>query len=321
MATEAPVPLPLLNRPPRLLAEAEWRARRAAHEASLAPWLEPHRERAARGLRHPVYDFLFEYYHLRPSQLRRYHPGWGWALGGDAAREEYASLPAYALLETANGSHCPHGIGAAPQHLKPERWAGVAWILAILEASEARPPFFGCYGLHEWAMVYRTPEVRHAAIPLRFSEEELARIVESQALCCTHYDAFRFFTPAARPLNKHQPRKETMPQLEQRGCLHANMDLYKWAYKLLPFTSSELVAEAFALAVAIREVDMRASPYDLQHLGFAPIRIETAEGRAEYERYQRHFAAQGAPIRTRLLAVARQLADALPQPPSLPSSL
>ena len=34
------------------------------------------------------------------------------------------------------------------------------------------------------------------------------------------------------PLNKLAPARELIPQLEQRGCLHANMDLYKWSYKL-----------------------------------------------------------------------------------------
>ena len=60
------------------------------------------------------------------------------------------------------------------------------------------------------------------------------------------------------------------------------MDLYKWAYKLLPATPSELVADCFELAVAVRELDMRASPYDLAELGYPPVRIETPAGRAEY---------------------------------------
>ena len=39
---------------------------------------------------------------------------------------------------------------------------------------------------------------------------------------------------------------------EQPGCLHANMDLYKWAFKLAPFAPAELVADCFALARDIR---------------------------------------------------------------------
>ena len=85
------------------------------------------------------------------------------------------------------------------------------------------------------------------------------------------------------------------------------MDLYKWAFKLAPFTPSELTADCFALARDIREVDMRASPYDFRPLGFAPIPIETADGRARYEAHQRDFADRSQPLRTRLIAVFERL--------------
>jgi hypothetical protein len=158
-------------------------------------------------------------------------------------------------------------------------------------------------------MVYRqTPdEVRHNAWPLRFAPDELARVVEAAPVTCTHFDAFRFFTAPARPLNKLTPTRADTAQLEQRGCLHANMDLYKWAFKLAPFTPAELIADGFELARDVREVDMRASPYDLRALGFTPIAIETPEGRADYERHQRAFAARGEPLRTRLIALCDRL--------------
>jgi hypothetical protein len=85
------------------------------------------------------------------------------------------------------------------------------------------------------------------------------------------------------------------------------MDLYKWAFKLAPFTPAELMADCFGLAWEIREMDMRASPYDLRGLGFEPILIETPSGRTEYERAQRAFAARGEPLRARLLALCEQL--------------
>ena len=87
----------------------------------------------------------------------------------------------------------------------------------------------------------------------------------------------------------------------------ANMDLYKWAFKLAPFAPGELIADCFELARDIREIDMRASPYDLQKLGFAPIAIESPEGRAEYETHQRLFATRGEPLRARLLALCERL--------------
>lgn len=89
--------------------------------------------------------------------------------------------------------------------------------------------------------------------------------------------------------------------MEQPGCLHGNMDLYKWAYKLVPAVSSDLLADCFELAWDVREMDMQASPYDLADWGFEPIRIETPEGRAEYVRRQRGFAERGQALRARLI--------------------
>ncbi|MBL9200730.1 MAG: 3-methyladenine DNA glycosylase [Opitutaceae bacterium] len=283
-----------------ILTESQWRARAAVHESRVRRWTDPHQERAARGEKHPVLDFLFTYYAFRPAWLRRWHPGPDLALAGDGARE-FLRWPEY--RET------PAGVAVDPAALPAHRREFVAWLRAMLAAMQTRPAFFGCFGLHEWAMVYRqTPdEVRHNAWPLRFAPAELARVVESLPITCTHFDAFRFFTAPARPLNKHQPTRADTAQLEQRGCLHANMDLYKWAFKLAPFAPAELIADCFALARDIREVDMRASPYDLQRLGFAPIAIETAAGRAEYEAQQREFSTRGEPLRTRLVALCDRL--------------
>jgi hypothetical protein len=283
-----------------VLSEPEWRQRRRAHEQRVSRWTGPHQARTARGEKHPVYDFLFEYYRFRPSWLRRWHPGPDVTLQGETARE-FLRWPEY--RETADG------IALDPSTLAPRRRDSLAWMVNLLRLTAERPPQFACYGLHEWAMVYRqTPaEVRHNRWPLRFAPDELARFVEAQPVRCSHFDAFRFFTAPARPLNKLQPTRAEVPQFEQRGCLHANMDLYKWAFKFAPFTPGELVADCFALAHDIREIDMRASPYDLQRLGFAPIPVETPAGRAEYEAHQRDFAARSQPLRARLIVLGERL--------------
>lgn len=90
------------------------------------------------------------------------------------------------------------------------------------------------------------------------------------------------------------------------------MDLFKWAYKLDPFVPAELVADCFELAVEIRTLDMRASPYDLGSFGYPPVRIETAAGRAEYARAQGEFARRAAPLRHRLIAHCHRLVSAAP---------
>ena len=75
-----------MNATPVRLAESDWRARERAHVARADALTAEHRERAARGEKHPVWDFLFTYYSYAPAQLRRWHPGPGVQLA-DAGRE------------------------------------------------------------------------------------------------------------------------------------------------------------------------------------------------------------------------------------------
>ena len=286
----------------QILEPSAWHSLTQAHENRVAPWVEPHLDRLGRGESHPVYDFLFTYYSFTPGQLRRWHPGFGITIAGPGS-ERYLGWTGY--------TETPSGMTATLQALKPARRESLRWLLGMLEATESRPALFACYGLHEWAMVYRSEEVRHSKWPLRLPPAEIAALVESQSLCCTHFDAFRFFTPQARPLNRLQPERAHTTELEQRGCLHANMDLYKWAYKMTPLCPSSLVADCFELSREIREVDMRASPYDFSALGFAPIRIEEANGRLEYERLQRNFSQRSVPLRARLIGLLREVVHSL----------
>jgi hypothetical protein len=280
----------------KILPPSEWTALRVAHERRVEPWIAPRLQRASQGLKHPVDDFLFEYYPNRPSLLRRWHPGLGFALRGDEA-EFYLGVPRYIATR----------FGVMVEPLPEKRRSIVEWLGQFLASTANRAPFFGCHGLHEWAMVYKSGEVRHAEQPLRLSPSEVAAVVDSLPVRCSHYDAFRFFTPEARSLNRLQPTRETSPQLEQPGCLHANMDLYKWAFKLAPWCPSDLIADTFELARDIRELDMRASPYDLSSFGYTAVPIETPEGRAEYERSQRDFAERARPLRQRLLQLCESL--------------
>lgn len=278
--------------------EADWQARRARHLQRLQPLVGPHVERQARQIKHPIYDFLFEYYGFRPSWLMRWSPGLDVVLAGPSAR---------AYLKHREYHEVAGGVALNPAQLAPERATAARWILNLLERTAERPPRFGCFGLHEWAMVYRQPEVRHSRLPLRMPPDEQAAFLESQRIVCSHYDAFRFFTPAARPLNVLQPERINRPELEQRGCLHANMDLYKWAHKFYPWLGSEVLADAFLLAAEIRELDMQASPYDVTSLGFDPVPIETEAGRADYVRRQSALAERAQVVRHRLIGGYRRV--------------
>jgi hypothetical protein len=46
---------------------------------------------------------------------------------------------------------------------------------------------------------------------------------------------------------------------------------------------------------------MRASPYDLREYGYDPIKIETKEGRREYEQLQNELYLKGLPLRQSLI--------------------
>ncbi|MEU3455778.1 3-methyladenine DNA glycosylase [Micromonospora sp. NPDC006766] len=281
--------------PATALDAADWQARRHAHEQRVDAWLTPHLARRRGGVKHPVEDFLFTYYSHRPAQLRRWHPGAGVVLrDADPAEfgRDYRATAAGLTVDTDG--------------VRARRAESIDWIRTLLAATAGRPAHLGCFGMHEWAMVYRQTqdEVRHNAWPLRLGPEATAAVVEERGVRCSHFDAFRFFTTPARPLNVLTPTRETQHALEQPGCLHANMDLYKWAYKLSPLVPSELVADCFELAREIRTLDMRASPYDLADLGYPPVRVETPDGRAEYAAAQRGFAERAASLRARLLAAS-----------------
>jgi len=144
------------------------------------------------------------------------------------------------------------------------------WICQLLILTQARPPNLACHGLHEWAMVYQGGDIRHReSAPLRLSQKEIDEVVVDHPICCSHFDAFR--------------------------------------YKSSPWISSEILKEALFFAIAAREIDMRASPYDLAEYGYEPICIETPEGRREYEKAQHALYRKGLPLRAKLIESLTQL--------------
>ncbi len=252
------------------------------------------------GAAHPVIDFLFSYYSLRPSQLLRWHPGFGVTLTG-AEAASYASRRGYRRTDD--------GVGVDPAFIERRR-STIAFVAELLAATASRPIQLACFGLHEWAMVYRDADsVRHRAVPLRLGRSGTDAVVESLPLRCTHYDAYRFFTAAAAPRNADQLSRHDQLRTEQPGCLHAGMDLYKYCYKLSPLIDSEFTADCFELAYQARVVDMRASPYDLAGYGYSPICIETAAGRAEFARQQSTLADRSAVLRAGLRDRCRVLLE------------
>lgn len=282
---------------------SRWRAAQARHEAAVEQRVEAHLARRHDRLKHPVEDFMFTYYRLRPGALRRWHPGLrvGLELEPGEANSERRQWRWY--TESDGVTHLD--LAAFLADRRPQ----VELIAKIIAGTLSRPASFSCFGLHEWAMVYRLPEgaQRHEAYPLRLGAQGTDEVVSSHQLTCTHFDAFRFFTPEAVPRNAGQPTRALAPELEQPGCLHATMDLYKHAYSLGPAVSGDLLLACFDLAREVRTLDMQASPYDLADLGYEPIKIETTTGKADYARRQREFSLRAEPLRTALLEITGRL--------------
>lgn len=283
-----------------------WRARAEDHASRADALTTDHRERRARGAKHAIEDFLYEYYSLRPSHLRRWHPGPQVVLEpGPVGQVPHATWRWYRADDD--------GVRLDVDAFLADRGDTVRYVHGLLEATASRRPYSGCFGLHEWAMVYRQREHRHP-LPLRLGQEGTDAVVEAHRIRCSHFDAFRFFTPDAAPRNALQPTRATQPMLEQPGCLHANMDvvegirgtskdgeappltretqvlyeqpgclhanmdLTKWCMKLGPAVPGDLLLDSFELAHEIRYLDMQASPYDLSSLGERAVAIETPNG-------------------------------------------
>lgn len=281
--------------------ESVWVRRARIHRDRVDAFCAPHQQRRRTHQTHPVWDFLFTYYSLRPRQLRCWHPGFGVVLCGPVARD-YLGRSGYGGV--------PGGVTVTAEHLRA-RADTVDFVAGLLRATAVRPARLNCFGLHEWAMVYRSPETRHDAVPLRLGRAGTDTVVESMSLRCSHFDAYRFFTEDAVGRNLEPLSRERQVDTEQPGCLHAAMDLYKWAYKLAPLVASDLVMDCLELAADARVLDMRASPYDLRGYGFDAIAIETPAGRAEYVRAQQDIAERAAPLRATLAARCDELRTAL----------
>lgn len=283
-----------------ILQHHEWQQRASKHQEFVRQWTVPFRERRRVGKSHPVHDFLFVYYRYSSAKLEDWHPGIGFRLENAAELKQFSGS---AYRQDKGDVLCD------PDLVRKKERDRMVWIVDLLRRTQKNRANYSCLGLHEWAMVYQAEEIRHEnTTGFRLSQSEIDRVVESRPLTCSHFDAFRFFASSARPLNRLTPTLLERPVFEQPACIHANMDLYKWAFKSMPWIGSDLLRRCFELAMSARAIDMRASPYDLsEYQEYEPIKIETAAGRAEYEREQSRIANAAAPLREELIHAIEQV--------------
>ena len=284
----------------QVLTTSAWQEHARTHLECIRRWTVPHRERRSRHERHPVFDFLFQYYMYSPGKLEAWHPRLGEALADSPEARERFGPPRY----RAEDGLIQHDMSLLTD-ADVDRHRSV---VELLESTQRRGANLGCYGVHEWAMVYGGEDVRHrGTAPLRLSQEQVDDFVESRPVVCSHFDAFRFFAPEAKPLNRMELAWSTRHEVEQPGCIHANMDLYRWAYEAMPWIGSDLLWQTFDLATELRVLDMQASPYDLGDFGLEPVQVETKEGRVEYRLRQGELGERAAVLRSKLIAALQHL--------------
>ena len=288
---------------------------------------------------HPIYNFLHTYYRYSAKNLKFYSPGLdvlmeldehdhqkqGSSSSSSSAsssrsmfnsnnnkqkKEEEHDLNMKHIRISENG--CEYVLPPADDPNGPYGWVTLSRTRDILHLTSSRVPSYGCFGYHEWAMLYSGRNVgvneplpaHQKEVPLRVSQDTIDEVVETLGLRCTHFDAFRFFHKAAQPLNAINPlTRASQADHEQPGCVHASMDLFKYAYQLYPFCSAALLRDCVKVALTAREMDMRASPYDTTNVPYcgAPICVETADGRREYMEAQERLTAMAGPVREQLI--------------------
>ena len=91
--------------------------------------------------KHPIYDFLFEYYSFSPSRLECWSPGIGVVL--EDIEEDH---PYFTSLPFETGSE---GAWLPPSVFPEKRLSYLRWLEKFLSSVTENPARFSCFGLHE----------------------------------------------------------------------------------------------------------------------------------------------------------------------------
>lgn len=255
---------------------------------------------------HPIYNFLHTYYRYSPEILMNYSPGIGIIVNGINLNNIPDLIRPY-FIEVNHGVTISVNLLASDHKKRTKLYDNYQLMLQ----TSLRQPHFGCFGYHEWAMLYSgsspgsVPLAKHQPhLEWRVNQSVIDEIVSSNNLKCTHFDAWRFFHPDAKSLNSI-PVMSRSSQIDhdQPGCIHVAMDLFKYAYSLYPFISSDSLRSCLEIAIEARLIDMRASPYDVSGYDVCkqPIPVETMEGKREYIAAQEDLYKKSQQVRLDLL--------------------
>ena len=228
--------------------------------------------------------------------LRRWHPGAGVELEG-AAEEPARAWRWYAPGPT------PGSVVVDAAALECEKGDSLGMIERILHQTAQRPGASAASACTNGPWCTGRSKHRNP-VPLRLGQDATDAVVEGNELRCTHFDAFRFFTPEAVPRNRDRPLREAQPAMEQPGRLHAGMDVYKWAVKLGPSCPARCCSTRSSSPATSAFSTCRPPPTTWRR-GRRPGAHRDAEGKAEYVRRQRAFAERSNALRGGILGAWR----------------
>ena len=117
----------------------QWQLAATQHEQIVASWTTDRLHRRSRGMKHPVDDFLFEYYPISVKKLATWHPKWQTQLEPTLNSEQIFNPEIYSIAET---------IELRSEYLEL-RLCETTAELAFLTSTLNRPARTGCFGLHE----------------------------------------------------------------------------------------------------------------------------------------------------------------------------
>lgn len=135
-----------------------WRAAEAAHEARAGRYADPFAQRRARHEVHPVEDFLFTYYTLKPGQFKRWHPGAGvilldaperasWRFYRPATEQELLDAGCTPQVARAQAD-AASAVTVDVTDFVERRATALAFTHEILRNTAAKKGQFGCFGMH-----------------------------------------------------------------------------------------------------------------------------------------------------------------------------
>ena len=226
-----PLDHPLNTGLQRQKRQEERRAKRrqetiASEDAAVITALDP---------KHPVYNFLIEYYGLKGTKGVRRLAKWphgsqkGILLEGATEQDFFTNLHTkgarlcddydqtrgveYSLWKHVYGTEATKFSKHELQQTNGGPLASFLWYRSLLERTLDATPVLHCYGLHEWAMQYQPaipntesslpPSAKYQShLKLRVDRQTLNQTVEENTLHCTHVDAWKFFAKEALPLNQ-----------------------------------------------------------------------------------------------------------------------